>query len=280
MGTPLFAFYSRRTLMTMMARMAKRTSIPLMTSIPALLLLVVQEPFVNSMPTECCAAKTVGDYSYTQVDSPDSFPAECKESCAYTRDGQEGSIYCFAPGNLAVHCKGEKPIDLLMPVYGPFGNLPGQAEKFNDSDIAGGQNITGLNMWTKLIRTIIVVSGIQMIYGGLEGTAHGDTTGKKIECKNLPNQENNKLQYTKITIRSVEKGTGPGASQNQIYSLLFEVEGEDTYRCQAGDPIVGEMTVIPVGDGKGGKHPAYIFGKELTEGNKPLQSLNFVFKNK
>merc|ERR1719435_15541 len=106
--------------------MAKMTSIPIMTNIPALLLLVVQEPFVNSMPTECCAAKTVGDYSYTLVDSPASFPAECKKSCAYTRDGEDGSLYCFAPGNLAVKC--------LLTTYGPYGNVSGPADKFNDRD--------------------------------------------------------------------------------------------------------------------------------------------------
>merc|ERR1719244_100530 len=110
-----------------------------MTSIPVMLLLAAQEPFVNSMPTECCAAKTVGDYSYTLVNFQQSFPAECKKSCAYTRDGENGSLYCFAPGNLAVKC--------LLTSYGPYGNLPGQADKFNDSDSARGQNITGVKMW-------------------------------------------------------------------------------------------------------------------------------------
>merc|ERR1711942_125511 len=265
--TPLFTSYNRRTKMTMMI------------SIPALLLLLVQEPFVNSMPTECCAAKTVGEYSYTLVDSPDSFPAECEKACAYTRDGQEGSLYCFAPGPLPVHCKGEMPVSLLDPTYGPFGNLPGQADPFDDSDATQGQNIIGLNMWTNNVAGNDVVAGIQMVYGGIAGLAHGDTTGTKKECPPLPNEPGNKVQYTRITITSEEKAQNP--NENQIYSLRFEVQGPDgqvesQYTCQEGSPNVGIPTVIPIGDGKGGKHPDHISGKVLTTG--PLQSLNFVFK--
>jgi len=270
--TPLFTSYSRRTKMTKMTKMI---------SIPALLLLVVQEPFVNSMPTACCAAKTVGEYSYTLVDSPESFPAECQKACAYTRDGQEGSLYCFAPGPLPVHCKGEMPVSLLGPTYGPFGNLPGGTDMFNDSDATQGQNIIGLSMWTNNVAGNDVVAGIQMVYGGIEGLPHGDTTGTKKECPRLPNEQGNRRQYTRITITSLENNV-QNPDQNQIYSLRFEVQlpngqVESQYTCEAGSPNVGITTVIPDAE-KGGNYPDYIFGKVLTAGGA-LQSLNFVFKN-
>ena len=65
---------------------------------------------------------------------------------------------------------------------------------------------------------------------------------------------------------------------NQIYSLLFDVEDESEFKCQAGDPRVGIETVIPNGT-NGGNFPAYIYGKVLTSGNGALQSLNFLFKD-
>merc|ERR1719308_724974 len=251
----------------------------MMTSFPTLLLLVAQEPFVNSMPTECCAAKTVGPYSYTLVDSPESFPAECKKSCAYTRDGEDGTLYCFAPGNLPVHCK--IPPEIFIATYGPFGNLPGQVDTFNDSSQTG--HITGLNMWTGKFDDLDVVTGIQMIYGGLPGQAYGDTTGQKKECPTLL-LTGDHLQYTKITIYSFDDKQAPISDQNQIYSMKFEVEvdGEvqTQFTCQTGDPSVGNESVIPeplVTGGKGGKHPGYIVGKVLTGGNGALQSLNFIF---
>merc|ERR1719153_974795 len=76
----------------------------IITSACALLLFLFQEPFVCSMPDNCCEAKTVGDYSYTLATWSGSIPDECKNSCAYTRDGFEGSLYCFAPGYLPVVC--------------------------------------------------------------------------------------------------------------------------------------------------------------------------------
>ena len=218
----------------------------------------------------------------TGSDHEESFPAECKKSCAYTRDGEDGTLYCFAPGNLPVHCKGEIPVDIFIATYGPFGNLPGQVDTFNDSSQTG--HITGLNMWTGKFDGLDVVTGIQMIYGGLPGQAYGDTTGQKKECPSLPMESGDQLQYTKITIYSFEDKQSPISDQNQIYSMKFEVEvdGEvqTQFTCQTGDPSVGNESVIPeplATGGKGGKHPGYIVGKVLTGGNGALQSLSFIF---
>merc|ERR1711915_615879 len=57
------------------------------------------------VPEECCKLKTVGDYNYTLVDVPTNVPSECLNSCAYARDGEPGSKYCFAPGDQPVTCQ-------------------------------------------------------------------------------------------------------------------------------------------------------------------------------
>merc|ERR1712050_255527 len=69
-----------------------------------IILLFAQELFPSPMLPTCCTKKTVGDFSYTLTDRAGPFPEVCKEACAYKRDGEEGSLYCFAPGNLSVHC--------------------------------------------------------------------------------------------------------------------------------------------------------------------------------
>merc|ERR1712098_113148 len=72
------------------------------------------------MSTTCCTAKTVGEFSYTLADTAGPFPGQCKEACAYTRDGEEGSLYCFAPGNLPVHCLTSESLSLAegLAFYG------------------------------------------------------------------------------------------------------------------------------------------------------------------
>merc|ERR1711915_13290 len=82
----------------------------------ALLLLFIQAAV--ALPTLCCGAKTVGDYSYTLINPDATVPSQCKDSCAYTRDDQEGSMYCFAVGEEVVQCQGERAINWCYPRYG------------------------------------------------------------------------------------------------------------------------------------------------------------------
>jgi len=67
-------------------------------------LLVLQGSSGKSMPQECCATKKVGEYFYTLIKTTGQVPPQCKKSCVYTRDSEEGSRYCFATGNLPVTC--------------------------------------------------------------------------------------------------------------------------------------------------------------------------------
>merc|ERR1719233_779895 len=78
-------------------------------------LLVAHAVFMPSMGQECCGSKTVGDFSYTIAESPDDIPPECKDKCTYTRDDEEGSLYCFKNGFLPVKCTGETPLDVCNP---------------------------------------------------------------------------------------------------------------------------------------------------------------------
>merc|ERR1719320_908624 len=71
---------------------------------PASVLLLLLAQFVTSVSAECCALKTVGNYSYTLTTWEGAIPDECKDSCAYTMDGYGESLYCFAPGYLNVVC--------------------------------------------------------------------------------------------------------------------------------------------------------------------------------
>merc|ERR1712013_75598 len=81
-----------------------RSTMAIKTPASVLLLFLAQGQFVTSVSAECCALKTVGDYSYTLTTWEGAIPDECKDSCAYTRDGYAESLYCFAPGYLDVVC--------------------------------------------------------------------------------------------------------------------------------------------------------------------------------
>jgi len=93
---------------------AIRTMFHGLTLLP--LLLSLQE--TDAMPSKCCGAKTVGEYSYTLIDTDAIVPKQCKDSCAYTRDDQKGSMYCFAVGEEVVECQGEMPVNWCYPRYG------------------------------------------------------------------------------------------------------------------------------------------------------------------
>merc|ERR1711872_901033 len=123
MGTLLFTSFSRTTMKTI---------------ILAFLLLAFQRTPVQSMPAEeCCRSKTVGSYSYTLADSPGNFPGICKKACAYTRDDDPNSLYCFAEGGLPVTCNDEDEFQTEpTEKYGPFGNLPGELVPFSDGESA------------------------------------------------------------------------------------------------------------------------------------------------
>merc|ERR1719317_1561857 len=81
-----------------------RSTMAIKTPASVLLLFLAQGQFVTSVSAECCALKTVGNYSYTLTTWEGAIPDECKDSCAYTRDGYGESLYCFAPGYLNVVC--------------------------------------------------------------------------------------------------------------------------------------------------------------------------------
>jgi len=81
-----------------------RSTMAIKTPASVLLLFLAQGQFVTSVSAECCALKTVGNYSYTLTTWEGAIPDECKDSCAYTKDGYGESLYCFAPGNLPVVC--------------------------------------------------------------------------------------------------------------------------------------------------------------------------------
>lgn len=52
----------------------------------------------------CCASKTVGDHNYTLVADKGDVPEVCINSCAYSRDDNPNSRYCFAAGELEGTC--------------------------------------------------------------------------------------------------------------------------------------------------------------------------------
>merc|ERR1719317_1259165 len=81
-----------------------RSTMAIKTPASVLLLFLAQGQFVTSVSAECCALKTVGNYSYTLTTWEGAIPDECKDSCAYTKDGYGESLYCFAPGYLNVVC--------------------------------------------------------------------------------------------------------------------------------------------------------------------------------
>jgi len=61
----------------------------------------------ENLPEPCCSKKTVGDLSYTLVNSEDTSIAGrygCKSNCVYQQDDLPGSLFCFADGDLPTTC--------------------------------------------------------------------------------------------------------------------------------------------------------------------------------
>jgi len=88
-----------------------------------ILLLSAIEAVVGGLTgSQCCASKTVGDKSYTLVETDYAVPEECLNACTYTRDDQPGSLYCFAKGELPVQCTAENPVSMCYKGCGPDFN--------------------------------------------------------------------------------------------------------------------------------------------------------------
>merc|ERR1712080_659122 len=57
-------------------------------------------------PEDCCSTKTVGNVTYSLVDSMEDLSGYgCLNNCVYTVEGDSGSPrVCFKAGDLPVHC--------------------------------------------------------------------------------------------------------------------------------------------------------------------------------
>ena len=65
---------------------------------------LVSPPTQGSSSGPCCAAKTVGNVSYTLV-TEGTVPRECPLGCIYREvAGEEWKRFCFAPGNMTSSC--------------------------------------------------------------------------------------------------------------------------------------------------------------------------------
>merc|ERR1712013_119591 len=81
--------------------------------------------------TPCCNKKTVGNVSYTFVNSEDTSVAStygCMSNCVYEQDDVPGSLFCFADGDLPTTCRGPKKI-----LYIGSGEYAGTTEIFSIS---------------------------------------------------------------------------------------------------------------------------------------------------
>ena len=74
-------------------------------------------PVALANTERCCQRKTVGDKSYTLVESGGGVPLACKSSCVYTEDDDPSKMFCFAPGYLTVTCHD------IPPTTGRFHSL-------------------------------------------------------------------------------------------------------------------------------------------------------------
>merc|ERR1712142_1234962 len=265
---------------TLLSNQYSRTAMVAIFS-TTMIILGIEGLFVNSQPTQCCKAKTVGEFSYTLAESSGPYPGICTQQCAYTRDNGDGSLYCFAPGSLPVEClNGEKPEELLGEqscnglTCGPFGNLPGEKQSFNDSTIGG--TITDLILYHKKFNNggeeNEVVVGIQVTYDDIQTVTHGDTSATAKACPSLSGLGG--LQYTKVVVYSKEDIGPPNQKDNQIYGVELEVAGQSQLSCQAGS-TVGKRSELP---DDVGNNLAYFSGEVLSDGTG-LQSIIFVFKS-
>jgi len=74
-----------------------------------LLILTITFSLGAKIPEPCCSRKTVGDLSYTLVNSEDTSIASrygCISNCVYQQDDLPGSLFCFAVGDLPTNCTG------------------------------------------------------------------------------------------------------------------------------------------------------------------------------
>ena len=56
---------------------------------------------------KCCVKKTVGKNSYSLAVVGGNVPADCLNSCVYTRDNDPDKMFCFGRGTETVTCQGE-----------------------------------------------------------------------------------------------------------------------------------------------------------------------------
>ena len=66
-------------------------------------------PVALANPERCCQRKTVGDKSYTLVESGGEVQPGCKSSCVYTEDDDPSKVFCFGPGDMSVTCHAMPP---------------------------------------------------------------------------------------------------------------------------------------------------------------------------
>jgi len=72
-----------------------------------LLILTITFSLAAKIPEPCCSRKTVGDLSYTLVNSEDTSIASrygCISNCVYHQDDLPGKLFCFADGDLPATC--------------------------------------------------------------------------------------------------------------------------------------------------------------------------------
>jgi len=72
-----------------------------------ILIITITFTLAARIPEPCCSKKTVGDLSYTLVNSEDTSIASrygCKSNCVYQQDDSPGALFCFAVGDLPTNC--------------------------------------------------------------------------------------------------------------------------------------------------------------------------------
>jgi len=72
-----------------------------------ILILTITFSLAENLPEPCCFKKTVGDLSYTLVNSEDTSIASrygCISNCVYHQDDLPGKLFCFADGDLPATC--------------------------------------------------------------------------------------------------------------------------------------------------------------------------------
>jgi len=85
-----------------------------------ILIFTITFSLAENLPEPCCSRKTVGDVSYTLVNSEDTSATSsygCKSNCVYQQDDLPDSLFCFADGDLSTTCTG-------LAANGPDPNRP------------------------------------------------------------------------------------------------------------------------------------------------------------